>query len=208
MNNNRYMLAVFLLLFMALSPLTAMTDDSIRLGSLNIMRHAEPKIPLKAWLYMDKRFRNFTFSWKKSQKIEIGEGLSRGTEEALMEIFNEVVVINAEKPLKEIFNESVIINIKPDISKKNDEVIIKPEIVDVFWISSDIEDSQVYLFCKWTIFDTKGKVLYVNTINAIGKDNSSFRSTRERKAMTQAVEDLYKKLLTQMYSSKWWMYIR
>lgn len=207
--NNRYILAAFLLFFMALSPLAALADDdSIRLGMLNIMRHSETKIPLKAQLYMDKRFCNFTFSWKKSQKIEIGEGLSRGAEEALMEIFSEVLVVNAEKPLNEIFNESVAINIKPGISKKKDEVIIKPEIVDIFWIISDIEDPQLYLICKWTIFDAKGKVLYVNTINAIGRDNSSFRSTRERKAVTQAVEDLYKKLLTQMYASKWWEYIR
>jgi len=211
--NNKYIFAALFLLFMALLPLAALADDdSIRLGMLNIMRHSEPKIPLKAWLYMGKRFRNSNFLLKhtniRKQNIEMGEGLSRGAEEALMEIFNEVVVINGEKPLKEIFNEAVINNVKADTAKKDIAVIVSPEMIDVFWVGSNIDDPQFHLICKWTIYDTKGKVIYLNTINAVGKDNSSFLSTRVQKAMTQAAEGLYKKLITQMYASKWWEHIK
>jgi hypothetical protein len=212
MNYNRYLFAVFLLFFLALSPLAVLADDSIKLEMLNIMRHSEPKIPSKAWLYIDKRFRNSNFLLKHSdihkQNIEMGDGLSRGAEEALMEIFNEVAVINAERPLKEVFNETVIINMKADTSKKNMGVIVLPEIIEAFWVGSSISGPQFHLVCKWTIFDAKGKVLYVNTIDAMGKDNSSSPSTRVRKAMTQSAEDLYNKLILQMYSSKWWEYFR
>ena len=85
-----------------------------------------------------------------------------------------------------------------------------PEIIDIFWVGSTEYDSQFHLICKWTIFDTKGKALYVNTINAMGKVNNSpsLPSTRVRKAMTQSAEDLYNKLILQMYSSKWWEYFR
>lgn len=214
MNYYRYTLAVLFLFFLALLPLAVLADDSIKLENFNVMRHSEPKIPLKAWLYMDKRFRNSNFLLKhtniRKQNIRMGEGLGRGAEEALMEIFNEVVVINAEKPLKDALNEVGIINTTTDASKKNMEVIVLPEIIDIFWVGSTEYDSQFHLICKWTIFDTKGKALYVNTINAMGKVNNSpsLPSTRVRKAMTQSAEDLYNKLILQMYSSKWWEYFR
>lgn len=199
--NNQYILVAFLLLFMALLPLAALADDdSIRLGMLNIMRHSETKIPLKAQLYMEKRFRNFTLSGKKFKNVELGEGLSRGAEEALMEIFNEVAAIKAERPLKEVFNEFAKINREADIYKKNQEIIVLPEILDVFWVSSDVEDSQFHIICKWTIFDIKGRILYVNTIDSVGMKGKT--------QYAQAAEDLYKKLITQMYASKWWEHIR
>ena len=113
---------------------------------------------------MDKRFRNSNFLLKhtniRKQNIRMGEGLGRGAEEALMEIFNEVVVINAEKPLKDALNEVGIINTTTDASKKNMEVIVLPEIIDIFWVGSTEYDCNFILSASG-LFLTRKERLYM-----------------------------------------------
>lgn len=183
MNSNQkkssaIILSLFLIVLLSFGCVSVVRDFSIK-------KLSSPKAPLKVGLYMDAKFRNSTIFI-----LKIGEGLSNGTERALNEIFNEVVIIDTES----------------DISKQDVKAIIYPEIVGVespnaggFWTMAEY-----WFICKWTVVDADGKILYANTIKGIGKDRSFAGATRLKKGVIRAVEDHYQKLMTDMLASKWW----
>ena len=125
----------------------------------------------------------------------------------------DAMLSGAEKSLRAIFQELIIADNYLDSAEgvKHIDAVITPEIINVEnrltgnppfskWDSS--------IKCKWTIKNTDGKVLYMNTI--LGESTyeaftSAFTySDRLSKSMVLAVQDHYEKLRQDLLSVKWW----
>jgi hypothetical protein len=194
MKDNGYMKKkVIVNLLLLLVTILTIGGCATKIEKLDIKLPSSDKIPLRVGLYMSPEFRKYTYSTgglvTPIGKFYIGEGLS----------------IGAEKALKQVFNEVVIINNKSDISNQNIKAVISPEILDVA-----AEQNVVFfkMLCRWTISGADGKIYYNDTITGVGKDTSLAFATRERKAMTKAIENHYYKFIEQMLSSKWWENIK
>jgi hypothetical protein len=195
MRNNPYLAAGHVLIFILLIALTT-GCATVRMNDFYI-DSPQAKIPIRAGLYLNPVFRSpawtdysHTFPLDK----EMAAGMAQGAEKVLKDIFQELHVIDQGGVLAQ--------------DRYGVQAIVTPEIVEPgivlkkrggFWTEGQCE-----FVCKWTIYSTDGKILYMNTFVGTGKDSSFVGDTRINKGMTLAIKDNYQKFIDHMLSTKWW----
>ena len=146
------------------------------------------KIPVRIGAYIPSAFRNYVQFMKGGDRVEIGDGLSRGAERVFREVFKEVVVIEG---------------VGADLRAEEIDAVISPEMVETDLMRGTVPGSEVAVTCKWTVVNPKGRTYYMNTITGVGTDSSLLFIARTTKSSTRAVEDHYRKLIQHMLFTKW-----
>lgn len=194
MSNKRYISAIYILNLMFLMIFFS-GCATVKISDFYI----DPppgKIPMQVGLYMSPDFRNPVYTYFSSifpLGEEIVAGMAAGAKKALKETFQEVYIIDRAE--------------STDLSKYGVKAIVVPEIVEPgisirgggFGTEGKFE-----FVCKWTVYATDGKILYMNTFLGTGRDSNFSGATRLNKGMILAIKDNYQKFITHMLSTKWW----
>ena len=163
---------------------------SFAIRDYELQEVSSPKIPLRVGLYMAPSFRNYL-----DNRIQLGEGMRKGAEEAARKAFEDVVMIDslssAEIPRREI------------------KAIASPEIVGAGIVLDPtlIQTSIRYqITVKWTIWSPDGKIIYMNTFRGEGISRAHFPSIET--STTLAAKEQYDKFLAHIVSHRWWEAIK
>jgi hypothetical protein len=180
-------LSVFLCVFSACAPtpmLVTIPQDFPMTGT-----GKEPKIPLRAALYINPSYQSLVEPTYRT--IKMGEAFGGGSERMVRNIFRETVVIR-------------------NADDKNYDVMVVPEIVR--WVREykfKPESKSVYVFTiKWNVFSPKGKTIYVSAVTSQLEGKIFYsRSADEEYILTECVKSLDDQLLKaqeDIYSNQWW----
>ena len=155
----------------------------------------EGKIPLRAGLYLDPKLRNYS-----SGIIHMGEALSNGAQNIIFSAFKDVVIIYTMDPelIPKGLDALVIAEIDGGYFKETSEGTVNLE-----WT--------IIVKIKWTIQDTNGKTLYLNTFMGESKFRQVPRWSFFRKrceAYTKAIEEQFTKAYIGITSANWWESIK
>jgi hypothetical protein len=150
-----------------------------------------PKIPLRVGLYMSPTFRTYQ-SLSYGPEV-LGEGMTKGAEQATRQAFEDVVIIDS---------------LGTNIPRSAIKAVATPEIVEARIINEMGFRLTYEIVCKWTISSVDGRTVYMNTFRGQGVDSSFTARTRISTAMTLAAKDQYDKFVAHVVSTKWWDAIR
>lgn len=166
----------------------------------------ENKIPLIVGLYLKPHIKNYTYEGKSLDKmyyfttIHIGEAFSANSEKMLKNIFQQVVIID---------------QMDTDLSEKNIDVIVAPEILDItsqFKVPAGEKSRKLVsqMTIRWDIGSPDGKIIYTTMImgEAIVKFlkrwTVSANEELEKENMLRLLKDQFSKAQEDIYSNKWW----
>jgi hypothetical protein len=181
------------LTFIIISITLLICCDSIAM-EFPIQSHVIAKIPLRAGLYIDKKFKDIpipqcdichTKNFSESDlSIKFIEALNKGIETMTDKAFREVVIVDQLGPVPKEVN-----------------VLIIPEIDFIGSYHIDGSTAPVKIKMKWTIKDINGKVLYMNTFIGEGIRKKEYRYGFP---CYLAIEDQLNKAFNGITESKWW----
>jgi len=199
------LLVLLFFLYSCASPQFSKIDISMPKDFEMINTEIKDKIPLRAGLYLKPDIRNYSkkgpiASFVTHTTFSMGDALSSGSERVLRNIFKDVVIID---------------QLESDLSTKNIDVIVTPELVGIYGQAKMIDGSKVpkavnQLVMKWNIVSPDGKIIYVNTITGEGLQKLSFSFTSagiaedEKNNMLMLIKDQFQKAQEDIYSSGWW----
>jgi hypothetical protein len=160
----------------------------------------EKKIPLRAGLSLKPEYQKLIAPkfYYENQTVHMGEAFYAGCERMLKNIFQDVIVIDAER-------------------KQEVDIVVSPEIA--WWqkeqkLSSD-NTFPIYLNIKWNISTPDGKLVYLNTIKSLTRPKisrtASWGETRRedlKEAYVMSLNDQLLQAQEDIYSSKWWADLR
>lgn len=189
-----FQLIFFILILNFLMACGEVSPNIIEINQPIIVKEIE-KIPLRAGLYLNQYFRDF-----RKGSIFLGYSFTKAAEEIANKAFEEVVAIDTRDP---------------DLIPKNIEAIVIPEIEKVYGVNPAEDPNRfghygtILVRIKWSIFDMKGRILYMNTFESEAKVRKTFSTpkgfdTRLCEAYTQAIKDNFEKAFISISSTNWW----
>jgi hypothetical protein len=163
------------------------------------------KIPLRAGLYLKPDMKNYVKKGPLGSAVThtsflMGDALCGGSERMLRNIFKDVLVID---------------HLESDLSARNIDVIVTPDLVGITAQNKMVEGSRlinrvIELVIKWNIVSLDGKSIYVNTITGESPAKASFSflssgiEEDERNNMLRVVKDQFRKAQDDLYNNGWW----
>lgn len=145
------------------------------------------KINLKTMLYLDEDYQNAKWEtepmgWEPNV-IMLGENFTNNTKNLANNVFSSVVVVNSES----------------EISKGKGDVILKPKVKSSkqnrpLW---KWHDSTLTVIVEWTLKDTEGNLIWIDTIK--GEGVAKLMQDEER--LQDLIYDLFEKSYKSMSSS-------
>jgi hypothetical protein len=159
------------------------------------------KIPMRIALILKPDLQNYIIRGTSASarvSIYIGDALSSGTETILNNIFHEVTI-------------SKYIDIK-NVSHSDFDAIIYPTVVKGDYVAIGwpaITNDKCLIIMKWTIIDSDGKTIYVNTFSGEGDRKRTGFGTwtveeQINECMVIAIEDHFQKALDDISNRKWY----
>jgi hypothetical protein len=191
----------FLILISTFFTACAASPKKVQINEPIIVNQVE-KIPLRVGLYLGEYFKTFKKEHRGERVIYMGESLWKGAEEVADKVFEKVINVQIGDPKSIRFIPERI------------EALVFPEI-DKIWGGYPDEIQKVFakgvvlVRIKWSIFDGKGKILYMNTFGSEGKYQKMYGTpegiaTRVCEAYTQAIKDNFAKAYVGISSTNWW----
>lgn len=129
----------------------------------------------------------------------------------------EAFSANSEKMLKNIFQQVVIIDqMDTDLSEKNIDVIVAPEILDIitsqFKVPAGEKSRKLVsqMTIRWDIGSPDGKIIYTTMIMGeailkfLKRWTVSANEELEKENMLRLLKDQFSKAQEDIYSNKWW----
>ncbi len=193
-------LPAFLLVFIAScasAPVAVTVPTEIKMEPPQIVG----KIPLRAGLYISPYLRTL--------KIPAAGVLPSGVPAQSFSIFmGDALVANMEKVTRDIFQDVVMFDATGSGDRKYD-VTVTPELVKV---NNDLDMTNpfpptllVETTLKWTIINTDGKEVYLNTIKSdVIKTRRRFCEKTQTDGLAQSLQDILQKSRNDIYASGWW----
>jgi hypothetical protein len=162
--------------------------------NLSLEQISIDRIPLTAGLYIEKKYSEFALPLYKVDFqtffVKLGEAFDTGAEEMTRKAFREVIILDG-------VDQTGI--------PKGVNVLIIPEI---YSFDNDVTSTAytAEFTVKWTIKDTDGRVLYVNTFVGNGSIETGIggASAKIRNSWSHAIEDQFNKAFNGIINNKWW----
>ena len=191
-----YQFVVFIVILSLLSGCVHPKNVQI---SLPIPVEETEKIPLRAGLYLDKQFTNYSITYLAV--INVGEALSKGAENIINKAFQEGVTIYTTDLT--MIPKGLDVLVIPEI----DRIYVYEHGLGSYW-----SNTSVIARIKWRIQDMNGKIVFMNTFT--GEDmykrpaNIYSMSSRACKGAAKALENHFTKAFVGLTSIKWWELIK